>query len=83
MAGSIEKCEGSPKETEGSYRSAKFTLSAVDEFASINISKDRWMQCIRAARSECPTGSLSAVCVGGASTGDVAFTLENPWAGEL
>lgn len=83
IAGAIRHCEGSPKETEGEYRTAKFTVTTVDEFATIDIAKDRWVQCIQAARHACPTGSLSAVCVGGASTGDLAFTLESPFVGEL
>lgn len=83
LAGAITKCEGSPKETEGEYRTAKFSVTTVDEFATINIAKEKWVQCIQAAREACPTGSVSAVCVGGASTGDLAFTLENPSVGEL
>lgn len=30
---------------------------------------------MRAARAVCPTGEFSSTCVGGASTGNVAFTL--------
>ncbi|CAM1507041.1 Fc.00g066820.m01.CDS01 [Cosmosporella sp. VM-42] len=83
IAGAIDKCEGAPKETVGEAGSAKFTVTALDDDATITISKERWVQCVRAARAECPTGSFSAICSGGGSTGDVAFTLENPQTLEL
>ncbi|KAK3394720.1 hypothetical protein B0H63DRAFT_517821 [Podospora didyma] len=75
IAGSITKCEGKPASTTGRSGTALFTLRTVDQGATINISKGRWEQCVRAARAVCPTGSLSSTCVGGASTGNVAFTL--------
>ncbi|KAF7545381.1 hypothetical protein G7Z17_g9201 [Cylindrodendrum hubeiense] len=78
MPGSIDRCNGAPAVTTGSAGSALFTLSADDAGASITISKEQWIRCVQAARDQCPTGSLSATCVGGASTGDVSFTLENP-----
>ncbi|KAI2617518.1 hypothetical protein GGS26DRAFT_404008 [Hypomontagnella submonticulosa] len=78
IAGSITKCQGSPKTTVGRSASAQFTLSAATSGATINISKGRWEQCVRAARAICPTGSMKGICTGGASTGDVSFTLESP-----
>ncbi|KAI1344985.1 hypothetical protein F5Y15DRAFT_13529 [Xylariaceae sp. FL0016] len=78
IAGSITKCEGAPESTVGQSGSAKFSLNAATDGATINISKGRWEQCIRAARAICPTGSMSGTCVGGASSGDVDFTLDNP-----
>lgn len=78
IAGSITKCQGAPTSTEGISGTAKFTLNAVDDGATINISKGRWEQCVRAARAVCPTGSMRGTCAGGGSTGDVAFTLDNP-----
>ncbi|OTA69401.1 hypothetical protein K449DRAFT_428850 [Hypoxylon sp. EC38] len=78
IAGSIQKCGGSPQSTVGTSGSAQFTLKAATTGATINISKGRWEQCIRAARAVCPTGSMSGTCAGGASSGDVDFTLDNP-----
>ncbi|KAI0380015.1 hypothetical protein F5Y04DRAFT_104318 [Hypomontagnella monticulosa] len=78
IAGSITKCQGSPKSTVGRSASAQFTLNAATSGATINISKGRWEQCVRAARAICPTGSMRGTCTGGASTGDVNFTLESP-----
>lgn len=78
IAGSVQKCGGAPTSTTGTSGSAKFSLSAVERGATINISKGRWEQCVRAARAVCPTGSLKATCAGGASKGDVQFTLDNP-----
>ncbi|KAI1323223.1 hypothetical protein F5Y16DRAFT_350806 [Xylariaceae sp. FL0255] len=78
IAGTIEFCGGDPTETVGESGSAKFTLTAATDGATINISKGRWEGCIRAARAICPTGSMSGTCVGGASTGDVDFTLDSP-----
>ncbi|KAI6373753.1 hypothetical protein MCOR25_003381 [Pyricularia grisea] len=75
IAGSITKCQGSPQETTGESGSAKFELKAAQQGATINISKGRWEQCVRAARDACPTGTMSGTCVGGASSGDVNFTL--------
>ncbi|KAK3337122.1 hypothetical protein B0T19DRAFT_411570 [Cercophora scortea] len=78
IAGAITKCNGQPSTTTGRSGTALFTLNAVTPGATINISKGRWEQCIRAARAVCPTGSMSGTCVGGASSGNVAFTLKNP-----
>ncbi|KAI1381719.1 hypothetical protein F4677DRAFT_439535 [Hypoxylon crocopeplum] len=78
IAGSITKCGGSPQSTVGKSASAEFTLNAATPGATINISKGRWEQCVRAARAICPTGSMKGTCAGGASTGDVDFTLDSP-----
>lgn len=78
IAGDITKCGGAPTSTTGQAGSAKFELDAVQDGATINISKGRWERCVRAARAVCPTGSLTATCLGGASKGDVQFTLDNP-----
>ncbi|KAK0618337.1 hypothetical protein B0T17DRAFT_509881 [Bombardia bombarda] len=78
IAGKITKCGGAPATTTGQSGTALFKLNAVNSGATINISKGRWEQCIRAARAVCPTGSMSGTCIGGASAGNVAFTLGNP-----
>ncbi|KAI1394128.1 uncharacterized protein F4822DRAFT_37434 [Hypoxylon trugodes] len=78
IAGSIQKCGGAPQTTTGKSGSAEFTLSTATKGATINISKGRWEQCVRAARAICPTGSMKGTCAGGASSGDVNFTLDSP-----
>ena len=79
IAGPVTKCQGLPAETTGRSGTALFALRTAEAGAQINISKDPWEQCVRAARAVCPTGSMSGTCVGGATTGgDVAFTLTNP-----
>lgn len=78
ISGSVTKCEGNPASTTGQSGSAKFSLSPVEQGATIDISKSRWEECVRAARGVCPTGSMTGVCSGGATRGDVAFSLTNP-----
>ncbi|KKY37510.1 hypothetical protein UCDDA912_g02500 [Diaporthe ampelina] len=76
IAGSIQKCGGSPTSTTGESGDAKFTLNPTDAGATINISKGRWEQCIKSAESTCSNGSAyTATCPGGASTGDIDFEL--------
>ncbi|KAF2181794.1 hypothetical protein K469DRAFT_493901, partial [Zopfia rhizophila CBS 207.26] len=75
IAGSIQKCGGSPTSTVGESGTSKFELNAVDSGATINISKGRWERCVKAAQLTCPTGTFTSTCVGGASTGNVAFSL--------
>ncbi|KAK0731583.1 hypothetical protein B0H67DRAFT_565256 [Lasiosphaeris hirsuta] len=76
IAGAITKCSGPPvSATVGRSGSALFSLMTLQEGATITLSKQRWEQCVRAARAVCPTGSLAATCRGGASSGDVAFSL--------
>ncbi|KAF7519576.1 hypothetical protein G7054_g13055 [Neopestalotiopsis clavispora] len=77
IAGSETKCRGAPAATTGHSGSARFSLEPVNDGAAVNISKDRWEQCVRAARSVCPTGSMSGTCRGGATSGDLKFTLEH------
>lgn len=71
------KCRSSSPVTMGTRGSAKFTLRALNQGATINISKIRWEECVRAARFKCPTGSFSGTCIGGATSGNVVFTLES------
>jgi hypothetical protein len=78
IAGAITKCGGSPQSTVGASGTAVFTLKATTSGATLNVSKGRWEGCVRAARAVCPTGSFSSTCIGGASTGNIAFTLDNP-----
>ncbi|KAI1118868.1 hypothetical protein F5Y14DRAFT_397979 [Nemania sp. NC0429] len=78
IASSITKCRGAPETTTGQSGSARFTLTTATRGATINISKSRWEQCVRAARAICPTGSMSGTCSGGASSGNVNFTLDSP-----
>lgn len=82
LAGAVDECQGEPTDTVGRHKTAKFEVSAVVQGAIINVGKEQWVRCVQAARAVCPTGSLSATCVGGATYGDIAFVLENP-AGEL
>ncbi|KAI1846749.1 hypothetical protein JX265_008947 [Neoarthrinium moseri] len=78
ISGSNTRCAGGPQSTEAQSASAKFTLAPVTPGAVLNISKVRWEQCVRAARAICPTGSMAGTCRGGASNGDVKFSLEKP-----
>ncbi|TDZ18076.1 hypothetical protein Cob_v009083 [Colletotrichum orbiculare MAFF 240422] len=77
IQGSIQKCGGAPKSTTGQSGTAKFTLNPTVKGATINVSKGRWEGCIRAAKAVCPTGSFQSTCKGGASEGDIAFTLNS------
>ncbi|KAI1499388.1 hypothetical protein F5X99DRAFT_287345 [Biscogniauxia marginata] len=76
------RCEGAPGRTVGRHGTAQFALRPEAEGAAITISKARWEQCVRAARAVCPTGSMRGTCLGGASRGDVAFTLDAPERGD-
>jgi len=81
---SKRSCDGSVSETTSQKGSALFRLRVEEDGdgdgANINISKDRWMQCVRAAREVCPTGTMRGVCVGGVTRGDggLVFELVNP-----
>ncbi|WQF78068.1 hypothetical protein CDEST_03082 [Colletotrichum destructivum] len=77
ISGDVAACRGGPATTVGQAGSARFTLRPTVAGASLTIAKARWEQCVRAARDKCPTGSVRAVCAGGATAGDVEFTLEN------
>jgi hypothetical protein len=74
IAGTVEFCGGDPATTVGASGTSKFTLTAVDGGATINVSKGRWEGCVRAAQAVCPTGTFSSTCVGGTSDG-VGFTF--------
>ncbi|KAI1828697.1 hypothetical protein F4861DRAFT_535112 [Xylaria intraflava] len=78
IAGSATKCGSTTQSTIGQSGSAKFTLTAAKDGATINITKGRWEQCVRAARAICPTGSMKGTCSGGATAGDVNFVLDSP-----
>ncbi|KAF3762447.1 hypothetical protein M406DRAFT_45958, partial [Cryphonectria parasitica EP155] len=71
------RCRASSPVTVGKRGSAQFTLTTLRPGTTIDISKVRWEECVRAARDKCPTGSLSGVCLGGASWGDIGFVLES------
>ncbi|KAJ0159274.1 hypothetical protein CTA2_10004 [Colletotrichum tanaceti] len=77
ISGDVTACRGGPATTVGQVGSARFSLRPTFAGAELIIAKTRWDQCVRAARDKCPTGSVRAVCVGGATVGDVEFTLEN------
>lgn len=75
IAGSIEFCGGNPATTTGQSGTSLFTLNPTDAGATINISKGRWERCIKAAQITCPTGTFQSTCIGGATTGNVNFSL--------
>ena len=64
--------------TEGRSGSALFRLRAQRPGAVVTLDRPAWDACVRAARAVCPTGSLAATCLGGASAGDVRFSLGGP-----
>ena len=53
IAGKVTKCRGAPTSTTGTSGTAKFSLTTATGGGTINISKGRWEQCIRAARAVC------------------------------
>ncbi|KAK0673284.1 hypothetical protein QBC41DRAFT_352729 [Cercophora samala] len=76
--GKSQYCQGGLKQTEARVGTAVFRLKSVNERQSINVSRERWQQCVWAAREACPTGALKAVCLGGARWGGgVGFELRN------
>jgi len=80
IAGKITKCGGKAgsvpsSSTTGVDGEAKFSLKATTPGATINISKGRWEQCIRAAQQKCGDAPFIATCKGGATKGDVDFKL--------
>ncbi|KAL5522696.1 hypothetical protein ACEPAG_8714 [Sanghuangporus baumii] len=77
IAGSIQKCQGNPTSTTGESGNVRFTITPVEDGATINISKGRWEQGIKAAFAVCGQDiPFTATFTGGASTGDVNVTLE-------
>ncbi|KAF7969766.1 hypothetical protein HWV62_26066 [Athelia sp. TMB] len=78
IAGKIEKCGGNPTSTTGVSGTSKFTINPVDSGATINISKGRWEQGIKAVAAICGADiPFTATFAGGASTGDVNVSLES------
>jgi len=77
IAGTIEKCEGNPTSTTGVSGTSKFTINPVVAGATINISKGRWEQGIKAVAAICGADiPFTATFALGASTGDVNVSLE-------
>ncbi|KAK4174974.1 hypothetical protein QBC36DRAFT_356031 [Triangularia setosa] len=76
ISGSGSKCQGDLKETSAKMGTARFTLRSMSQKQTINVSREKWQQCVWAAREACPTGSLSGICLGAATWGgSVGFTL--------
>lgn len=77
IAGKITKCQGAPTSTTGVSGAVTFTITPVVQGATINISKGRWEQGIKAAFAQCGQDvPFTATFAGGASTGDVNVKLE-------
>ncbi|KAH9849955.1 hypothetical protein C2E23DRAFT_761275 [Lenzites betulinus] len=72
IAGTIEKCQGAPTSTTGQSGNVKFTITPVIKGDTINISKGRWEQGIKAAFAVCGQNiPFTATFAGGATKGDV------------
>ncbi|TFK51403.1 hypothetical protein OE88DRAFT_1629584 [Heliocybe sulcata] len=77
IAGKIQKCQGAPTSTTGKSGNVQFSLTPTVSGATINISKGRWEQGIKAAFAQCGQGKpFTATIQGGASQGDIAVKLE-------
>ncbi|KAI0029103.1 hypothetical protein K488DRAFT_89060 [Vararia minispora EC-137] len=77
IAGSIQKCQGAPTSSTGTSGNVQFSIVPVEQSATINISKGRWEQGIKAAFAVCGLDKpFTATFVGGASTGDVNVELK-------
>lgn len=77
IAGTIEKCEGNPTSTVGTSGGSQFTINPVVSGATLNISKGRWEQGIKAVAAICGADiPFTATFALGASTGDVNVSLE-------
>ncbi|KAI0086001.1 hypothetical protein BDY19DRAFT_986767 [Irpex rosettiformis] len=77
IAGSIQKCQGAPTSTTGTSGNVQFSIKPVQAGATINISKGRWEQGIKAAFAVCGQDKpFSATFTGGASVGDVNVVLK-------
>lgn len=70
------RCRGNPVLTTGRSGTALFTVAALTKGATVNVDRDSWEQCVRAARAVCPTGSMTGTCWGGATQGNIGFTLD-------
>ncbi|KFZ13885.1 hypothetical protein V501_03477 [Pseudogymnoascus sp. VKM F-4519 (FW-2642)] len=78
IAGTIQKCQGSPASTTGASGTAVLKLNVVNQGSTINVSKGRWEACMRAARAVCGNSPFKSECVGGTagtSGGNIAFEL--------
>jgi len=75
IAGTIEKCEGTPASTVGQSGTAKLALTPVTKGALLNVSKGRWEGCMRAARAVCGDTPFTSTCVGGTTNGNFNFVL--------
>ncbi|KAF9820592.1 hypothetical protein IEO21_01295 [Rhodonia placenta] len=76
ISGSIEFCQGNPTTTTGTDGGSQFTITPVEKGATINISKGRWEQGIKAVAATCGQNKpFTATFTGGASTGDVNVAL--------
>ncbi|PHH53345.1 hypothetical protein CFIMG_002043RA [Ceratocystis fimbriata CBS 114723] len=71
-----DRCDGTIALTKGEKLSARFHVKAETPGATITMTRLGWEQCVRAAREVCPTGSLTAICYGGASKGNISFRLD-------
>ncbi|EIM86797.1 uncharacterized protein STEHIDRAFT_57729, partial [Stereum hirsutum FP-91666 SS1] len=77
IAGTIEKCQGAPTSTTGTNGGSEFTITPATSGATINISKGRWEQGIKAVAATCGQSvPFTATFTGGASTGDVNVVLK-------
>ncbi|KAG8856341.1 hypothetical protein FRB96_006492 [Tulasnella sp. 330] len=77
IAGTIEFCQGSPTSTTGISGTSKFTITPATAGGTIDISKGRWEQGIKAVAAICGADiPFTATFQGGASNGNVNVVLE-------
>ncbi|KAI0697848.1 hypothetical protein C8T65DRAFT_582325 [Cerioporus squamosus] len=78
IAGTIQKCQGAPTSTTGQSGNVRFTITPVVKGDTINISKGRWEQGIKAAFAVCGQNiPFTATFTGGATKGDVNVVYES------
>ncbi|KAI0314375.1 hypothetical protein OF83DRAFT_1085683 [Amylostereum chailletii] len=78
IAGKIQKCQGSPTSTTGTSGNVQFSINPVVSGDTINISKGRWEQGIKAAFAVCGQDiPFTATFQGGATKGDVNVVLKS------
>ncbi|KAL1745408.1 hypothetical protein HDZ31DRAFT_81978 [Schizophyllum fasciatum] len=76
IAGKIQKCQGNPTSTTGVSGTATFTIDPVEAGDTINVSKGRWEQHIKAAFKQCGQDvPFTATFRAGAAKGDINVTL--------
>lgn len=76
IAGTITQCEGSPTSTTGVSGTAKFAITPVIAGDTINVSKGRWEQSIKAAFAQCGQDiPFTATFKAGAAKGDINVSL--------